>query len=180
MKKINKLARVLSKVIEVLHWFGAVVMGLLLGTALWKEEFVQELWKEGNIADMEIYGLSIAGAEDGYPGRWSIVLGIAAGVVILALMAMVFRKVHLILKRSGQSTPFQPDIIRMLREIGVFYLLIPLIGLVVSILVCLMTGTNEMKVSVDLGNIMTGLLVLCLTQFFTHGAQLERDLDGLM
>lgn len=180
MKKINKLVLVLSKVIEVLHWFAVAAMGLLLGGALFRPELAEELWKEGRIADAEVYGFSMAGAGKGYPGLWPVVLGIAAGVVILSLMAMVFRNAHLILKKSGQSTPFQPDIIRMLREIGIFYLSIPLIGLAISTLVRLLAGVDGVELSVDLGSAMTGLLVLCLTQFFAHGMELERDLDGLM
>ena len=44
-----------------------------------------------------------------------------------ALMAMVFRNVYLIFKTaegktwfSKGATPFQPDIVRMVREIGIF------------------------------------------------------------
>ena len=180
MKKINKLALVMSKIIEMLHWFAAAVMVLLLGTALFKPEMAEELWRKGHIADAEVYGFSMAGAGEGYPGLWPVLLGVAAGAVILSLMAMVFRNAHLILKKSGQSTPFQPDIIRMLREIGTFYLSIPLIGLAVSTLIRLIAGVDGVELSVDLGGIMTGLLVLCLTQFFSHGMDLERDLDGLM
>lgn len=180
MKKINKLTLVMSKVIEVLHWFAVAAMGLLLGGALFKPELTEELWKGGYLTNADVYSLSMFGAGEGYPGPWVVILGIAAGVVILSLMAMVFRNTHLILKKTGQSTPFQPDIIRMLREIGIFYLSIPLIGLAVSTLIRLITGVNGVELSVDLGSIMTGLLVLCLTQFFVHGAELEQDLDGLM
>lgn len=180
MKKINKLALVMSKVIEVLHWFAVAAMGLLLGTALFRPEAAEELWKEGYITNAEVYSFSMSGAGEGYPGRWAVILGIAAGVVILSLMAMVFRNAHLILKKSGQSTPFQPDIIRMLHEIGIFYLSVPLIGLAASPLIRLLAGVDGVELSVDLGGLMTGLLVLCLTQFFAHGMELERDLDGLM
>ena len=32
----------------------------------------------------------------------------------------------------------------------------------------------------DVAGIFMGIIVLCLTQFFVHGAELENDVDGLL
>jgi len=37
-----------------------------------------------------------------------------------------------------------------------------------------------MEISVDLEGFVWGLLVLCLTQYFAHGAQLENEVEGLL
>ena len=40
---------------------------------------------------------------------------------------------------------------------------------------------NEKEViSIDMGGIFMGIIVLCLTQYFVHGADLEKDVDGLL
>lgn len=181
MKKINKLALVLTKVVEVLHWISSAVMWLMAGASLFKGELVEKLWEEAHLTNQTVYGFSMAGSEGGgCPEMWVCALSFAAAAVIFSLMAMVFRNAHLILKRSGRSTPFQPDNVRMLREIGIFYLSIPLIGLTVTTLIRLAAGADALEMSVDVGGLATGILILCLSQFFAHGLELEQDLDGLM
>ena len=34
--------------------------------------------------------------------------------------------------------------------------------------------------SMDMNGVFMGIVVLCLTQFFVHGAELEKDVDGLL
>ena len=70
--------------------------------------------------------------------------GIGA-VIILSLMAMVFRNLYLIIKRSETGTPFQPDNIRMLREIGIFAIAIPIVGLIMSIVCRLVLGVDAVE-----------------------------------
>jgi hypothetical protein len=36
------------------------------------------------------------------------------------------------------------------------------------------------ETSVNMSGIFMGIIVLCLTQFFVHGAELEKDVDGLL
>ena len=78
------------------------------------------------------------------------------------------------------GTPFQADNIRMMREIGIFSVAVPVIGLVMSVVVRLVTGVETAETSVDMGGVFAGIVVLCLTQYFVHGAELENDVDGLL
>ena len=105
--------------------------------------------------------------------------GIGA-VIILSLMAMVFRNLNLIIKKSEGSTPFQADNIRMLKEIGIFSFSIPLVGLIMSIICRLILGVDAVETSINFYGFFMGIVVLCLTQFFIHGAELEKDVDGLL
>ena len=102
------------------------------------------------------------------------------GIIILAVMAMVFRNLHLIFKKSENGTPFQKDNIRMMKEIGIFSIAVPVIGFIMSIIVRLVTGVETAEISIDMGGIFMGIIVLCLTQYFVHGANLEKDVDGLL
>lgn len=98
----------------------------------------------------------------------------------MSLMAMVFRNLYLIIKKSEGSTPFQKDNIRMLREIGIFSMVIPAVGLIMSTIIRLAAGVDAVEVSMHMDGFMMGIIVLCLTQFFAHGAELEKDVDGLL
>ena len=101
-------------------------------------------------------------------------------IIILAVMAMVFRNLYLIFKKSENGTPFQKDNIRMMKEIGIFSIAVPVIGFIMSIIVRLVTGVETAEISIDMGGIFMGIIVLCLTQYFIHGANLEKDVDGLL
>ena len=68
----------------------------------------------------------------------------------------------------------------MMREIGYFSIAVPVIGFIMSIVVRLVTGVEAAEISIDTAGIFMGIIVLCLTQFFVHGAELEEDVDGLL
>ena len=102
------------------------------------------------------------------------------GVILLSLMAMVFRNLHLIIKKSESSTPFQKDNVRMLNEIGYFSIAIPIVGLTFGIIARLILGVDAVEISNNLDGFIMGIIVLCLTSFFAHGVELENDVDGLV
>ena len=95
-------------------------------------------------------------------------------------MAMVFRNLYLIIKKSEGTTPFQKDNVRMLREIGIFTIAIPVIGFVMSVIARLAIGYEVAEISNSMDGFIMGIIVLCLTQFFAHGVELENDVDGLL
>ena len=68
----------------------------------------------------------------------------------------------------------------MMREIGIFSIAVPVIGLFMSFIVRLIIGVDAVESSKDMNGVFMGIIVLCLTQFFVHGAELEKDVDGLL
>ena len=107
-------------------------------------------------------------------------------LIMMAMMAMICRNIYLIFKTSegktsfskGQ-TPFQPDNIRMVREIGIFLIAIPVVGLIMDIIAHIALGP-EIECSMDLHFIIVGLVAICLSRFFTYGMELQEDVDGLV
>ena len=104
-------------------------------------------------------------------------------------MAMICRNIYLIFKTangetkfSQGKTPFQPDIVRMIREIGIFSIAIPIVEIIMSIVGSLVLGPlgAEFDFSVNLVSVFFGLVVLCLSQFFAYGVQLQKETDGLV
>ncbi len=185
MKGIITVGKIVTKILEVFHWVGAALMtaATVCSAAApnWVKYFVGFDAKECCGANLEVYGFEVnAPVVNGNADMTSFMLFGIGATVILAVMAMVFRNLHLIFKKSENGTPFQKDNIRMMKEIGIFTIAVPVIGLIMSIIVRLVTGIETAEISIDLGGIFMGIIVLCLTQYFVHGAELEKDVDGLL
>ena len=185
MKVINKLGKIIAKILEIFHWVAVVLMIAAticsLAAPNWVNYFVGFDAKECCGANLEVYGFEVnAPVINGNINMTSfLIFGIGA-VIILVVMAMVFRNLHLVFKKSENATPFQKDNIRMMREIGIFAIAVPVIGFIMSTIVRLVTGVETAEISIDTAGIFMGIIVLCLTQFFVHGAELEKDVDGLL
>ena len=185
MKGINKLGKVVAKILEVFHWVGAALMlsATVCSVAApnWVKYFVGFDAKDCCGANLTVYGFEVnAPVVNGKVDMTSFfIFGIGA-VIILAVMAMIFRNLHLIFRKSENSTPFQKDNIRMMKEIGFFAISLPVIGFIMSIIIRLITGVETAEISIDMGGIFMGIIVLCITQFFVHGVELEKDVDGLL
>ncbi len=184
MRTISRITRIVSKILEVTHWVGTVLMAAIAVCAAAAPQGLKYLMDvEGLRAEQEVaaYGFEInmRGAA-GEINMTTLCLFAVAGVLIFSLMAMVFRNLYLIIKKSEGASPFQKDNIRMLREIGIFSVAVPVIELVMSGIIRLAVGVEGLETSVSMNGIFMALLVLCLTEFFAYGAQLEKDMDGLL
>lgn len=182
MKKLDTVTRILAKLVEVGHWIAAVSMVVVLVLSLLTgAEVVQNVSLADFGASLTTYGFDVAVINSaGQVDLAALRLFCVGSAVILSLMAMVFRNVHLIMKRSENHTPFQPDNVRMVREIGIFLIAVPLTGLLFNILLRLILGVDAVETSEDLSSLLVGLVVLCLSRIFARGMELEKDVDGLL
>ena len=105
----------------------------------------------------------------------------------LALMAMCARNIHLIFKTSAGKTwfsrgetPFQPDNVRMVREIGIFMIAIPAVQFILSVVARVALGPDMVESGIGMEKLFTGLVILALSQYFAYGMQLQNDVDGLL
>lgn len=185
MKGIHKAATIVTKILEVFHWVGTALMAAAtvcsLAAPQWVGYFVGIEARECCGAELAVYGFEVhAPVTAGNVDMTTFFLFGIGATVILALMAMVFRNLNLIFKKSENATPFQKDNIRMLKEIGIFSIAVPVVGFVMSSLTRLVIGVDAAEISVSQSGIFMGIIVLCLTRFFIHGAELEQDVDGLL
>ena len=182
MKKLDTVTRILAKLVEVGHWIAAVSMVVVLVLSLLMgAEVVQNVSLADFGASLTTYGFDVAVINSaGQVDLAALRLFCVGSAVVLSLMAMVFRNVHLIMKRSENHTPFQPDNVRMVREIGIFLIAVPLTGLLFNILLRLILGVDAVETSEDLSSLLVGLVVLCLSRIFARGMELEKDVDGLL
>lgn len=191
MKGINKIALVISKVLEILHWIADALMVAVLICSVAAKDWLEALLAKGVSefgTSLSTYGFELMVVNtDGSVNMTAITLFSLGAIIILGLMAMVFRNVYLIIQTaegktwfSSGSTPFQKDIIRMVREIGIFSIAVPVSALIISIIARLVLGAETVETSVNVEGFITGILILCLTQIFTYGMQLQNDVDGLL
>lgn len=184
MKGINAAAKVAMKILEVGHW---VAVGLMALAAVFSAaapdllRFVMDTQALKENSEISAYGFEVTAANASGGINYTTILLFAIGAtVIFTLMALVFRNLYLIIKKSENSTPFQKDNIRMLKQIGIFSILVPIIGLVMSIIIRLVVGVDAVEISMDQSGVIMGIVVLCLTEYFIHGAELEKDVEGLL
>lgn len=184
MNKIPSITKVLAKIVEVFHWVGVALMAAATVCSVAAPQFVRlfvGLDTAGRgWADMDVYGVNItAPCVDGMVDSTVFLIFGISGIIVLGLMAMVFRNLYLILKRSENSTPFQKDNVRMLREMGIFCISVPIVGLVMSGVARLVLG-DAIETSFNMAGFFLGFAMLTLTQVFSRGIELERDVDGLV
>lgn len=185
MNRINKAGKIITKILEVFHWVGTALMAAATVCALaapeWVGYFVGFDAKECCGANLTVYGFEVnAPVVNGNVDMTTFFLFGIGAAIILALMAMVFRNLHLIFRKSENTTPFQKDNIRMMKEIGIFSIAVPVVGFVMSLVIRLVIGAEAAEIRVSQSGIFMGIIVLCLTQYFIHGAELENDVDGLL
>lgn len=190
MKLFDRVALVASKFLEVLHWAGTGLALALLAGSLAAGDRLGGVMERmlGAGAEVSVYGFSlkVIGADGGAIPGAATLLAVAAAL-IFALMAMVFRNVWLSLRTmegktwfaKGQ-TPFQEDVVRMVREIGIFLIAIPVVAALGCVAGRLALGPEGIEASVGFGDLVTGVLVLCLSQVFAYGQGLQADVDGLL
>lgn len=176
MKKISKVTMVVSKIMEVCHFVGVLVMAALLVCSFVIRDAVAEDIANGSLT-VDVYSIMNSSGE---VSMAALRVSMVGGMVVLALMGMVFRNVYLIVKKSKDSTPFCRENVRMLKEIGIFSMAVPVLGLIMSVVTTLICGVDKVEISIDMTGFVMGILVFCLMQFFAHGAELEEEVDGLV
>ena len=184
MKGLNKAATIITKILEVFHWVGTALMAAATICSVAAPQLLKYLVnidaKECCGAELSIYGFEVhAPVVNGSVDMTIFLLFGIGATIIFVLMALVFRNVYLVFKKSENATPFQKENVCCLRKIGIFSIAVPVVGFVMSIIVRLVAG-DVVEVSVGQSGIFMGIVVLCLTQYFSYGAALEEDVDGLV
>lgn len=186
---LPRLTLAIAKIAEVVHWGLAGVM--LIGTfvtVFWPAQIAQ--WAKTSILNggtsLSCYGYEVAVVNaEGALNPGMVICFTVGSAVVLSLMAMIFRNVYLILKTAkGKTwfakgdTPFQKDIVRMFREIGIFFIAVSVMSLISEIIVNIVGG--ELTAGLNYMSCFMGLVFICISQFFSYGTRLEKDLDGLV
>ena len=182
--KLRNVTAVLAKIIEVVSWAGAVLMVVSTFVLGFTADDIQQAYANGFINTDNIKVEPSAG----FTADWllqTVIDGKAAVsfvpfIVILVISALIFRNVYLIFKKTNTASPFAEENIKKIRNIGILTIALPISKIIMSILCQVLTHSTNYMLSVELSEIVIGLVALCLTQYFAYGAQLEKDVDGLL
>lgn len=184
-KTFTKFATILSRILEIAYFAAMICVAVMLVLVLVNPALPGRLGPLEELASRG-FTLVISDAQGNLlPGALPVFLTDCA--LSLGLMAMVFRNVNLILRTSqGQTkfsqgkTPFQKDNVRMLREIGFFFGGIVVVQWIFCGIAMLVLGPENAEVSAGMGDLVTCILMLCLSQCFALGARMQQDVDGLV
>lgn len=177
--KLLKLGKFATRIIEIVCWMG-VAITLICAIAC----LIDLGWADRHlIADNGIIfnGVTISTTDGAHqfalPALLTAMLG---GGIICAMMAMMFRYLHQVLASSLTASPFQPANVKRIERIGWLAIAVPVVSFLLTLLCKFMVGNEYVEVSFGLTDLVMGILVLCLSQFFAHGVKLENDVDGLV
>ena len=109
-----------------------------------REEFGAIMLKsitEGGVT-LTSYGLEVNFlTQTGDINMIAVTLFFLGGIIGFVLMAMIFRNINLIMKtingknkHTTSTSPFQECVIRMVKEIGIFSIAIPVVGFLISVI----------------------------------------------
>lgn len=185
---MKKFVTIMAKCLEVFFLgFAAVALGFAIASGIAPEK-VYSLLKCGLDSNiMTVLGFAVQIADEADMAlKLPMILLFAFSVPATLNLVMIFRNVFLIYrtadgktKFSKGKTPFQKDIVRMVREIGIFSIGIPVIHFIGSTVIALCTR-NTIEVSAPLTGIIFGIVVLSISEFFAYGMKLEEDVEGLV
>lgn len=190
MKKLNRAVIIIAKIVEVFMWVGcglSVVITIL--AAIGKSDLIRFFTDAVPGTELLISGDFVLRAlsAEGQPVMAAFVIFFITMALALALMAMCARNIHLIFKTSAGKTwfsrgetPFQPDNVRMVREIGIFMIAIPVVQFIMSVVARVALGPDMVESGIGMEKVFTGLVVLALSRYFAYGMQLQNDVDGLL
>lgn len=189
MKGINKATIIIAKVLEVGYWIATVGMVILLiysiGFKGQLSNFVADIKDSGTEISASGYEMMII-EENGNINTKAVTVFAIDGIIASALMAMIFRNVFLIVKTTDGQTkfskgnsPFQKDVIRMIREIGIFFIALSAVSIIMSIVATIVLK-NDIETSARLDHVVIGLMMICLSNYFAYGSELQKDVDGLL
>ena len=184
MKGLNKAAVIITKVIEIVHW---VATGLVAAAGICAAVAPKYLGMfmdvESLIADPEMstYGFEVSLANtDGQLNMLAFVLYSIAATAIMVIMALIFRNLHVIFENAGKSVYFSDENINRVKRIGILSIVIPVIGFIMGTVISLAVGIDAVETSNSMDGLFMGIIILCLTLFLARGAELEKDVDGLV
>ncbi len=177
-------AKVAMKILEVGHWVATALMTLTavfaaLAPSLLK--YVISIDAAGEGPRLSAYGLEI-NVSNGAGGVDNTVLCLFAvgSVLLFTVVALIFRNLYNIIKDSEKTTPFSDLNVKRLKRISTLALLVPVISFIMTVIINLVFGDGAADIHMDQSGAVLAVIIMCLAEYFARGAELEKDVDGLV
>lgn len=172
--KLLKAGKVITIVMEII-----AIIGAALSLGMMVVAFVNPQWLLEN-GTFRVNGLDITKPLHLIENP-SLPMAIVflTGAVAMGITALMVHRMHGIIVETMAGKPFQPCTVKWMKQIGYCAVAGPLVGAVMSI-VAMLINVDGLHATLDLSGLLTGVLVLCLTQVFAYGLELQKDVDGLL
>lgn len=182
-EKLNQVAGTIALIFEILYWGMAAMHILYLISFLYNPALVESFW-DPTSGMLERLGYSVQGLSD-VTGPFVIMM--LRSSFSLGTLALVARNIHLIFQiTAGKTrdsigpTPFQPANVKRIRQIGLLALICPFGCFLIDCCVGFLYGADVVVPAISPEYLFLGILILCLSQFFAYGVELQTDVDGLL
>ncbi len=178
--KVRNITAALAKFMEVIAFVGdgLLVIGLVAVLALsgevkrgFVEGFNDQSLKLSTFGD----GISNITVDNVTPILSAV--GIA-GLIILTLSALLFRNIYRLFRQTNSASPFFEANVKLVKQIGFFAVAIPVCKCICNLVMGVIV--ENVSLGFELSELLFGLVILCLAQYFAYGASLEKDVDGLL
>ncbi len=183
MKKLEKFVIGATKFVEVMEWIGAVSCVVLFVFSFITPQIMKEsvfTAETIDTFDLGFFKVAFDNPEThamGIGRLYFIIMGL-----ITPLYALVFRSIHKIFTdifKNG-NTPFSDENVKHVKNIGMYIVCMPIIGLIASIVGQIVFMDLDCSITVELGSVFMGLIIICLSRIFAYGVSLQKDSDGLI
>lgn len=177
--KLRDFTAVLAKIMEIIAFVGCAISIIgALAIALFREPIVNFYASSGALgSELSVSGVNIQTVTEKnfIP---TIIIALITATIILALAAIMFRNINLIFRKTNTDSPFAQANVKLIKQIGIAALSIPAVKIIANIIFGLFI--HNMMIEAELSELLFGLVILCLAQYFAYGASLEKDVDGLL
>lgn len=187
MKIINNIVTVLVKLMEIGYWIGtaaSTVFFFISLTGVKSHNFFNFLTFKQDGLSANGLNFIFKNASSDYVAAYPIFF--LTNVVVCILFAWIFRCINLTFataqgktKYSEGETFFQQANVKFIRYIGLFSIGIILVEFVMMLITKFIYGT-DITVFINYTPINMGVIILCLSQFFSQAVELQKDVDGLL
>ena len=188
-KPFDRAVAALSRIFEIgLFAVSAIITILAILTLVMSERLIEFVQSQPASYSTYLLGLNvtISGENSALIPKALFIMLLAAAVTGI-LTALIFRNVNLILRTamgktqfSIGATPFQPAIVRLIKEIGILSIIISVVYCVSYGLEKALCGNLISGMAIPFSPAAFGVIILCLSRVFAYGVELEQDVDGLV
>ena len=175
--KLRNFTAVFAKVMEVIAWVGtgAIVLSGIAIAAL--KDQILKAYTEASSFQFTTTGIN-PGTIDVNTFFPVMIALLIYGLVVGVLLIIMFRNVNLIFKTTNTASPFDISNVSRIKNIGYIALALPVCKIIANIALGFIS--KDFTIGVEASEVLFGLIILCLAQYFAYGASLEKDVEGLL
>lgn len=185
---MKKIIPVMAKFLEIFFLIFAAAAVFFTVMSAVNPDWVYSILKVGlDSPEMNVLGFGVHIADyEGNIFKAPMIILFAVSIPVSLCMTMIFRNIYLIYKTaagktwfSKGETPFQKDIVRMVREIGIFSVMMPVLQFIGTAIIKLISR-GAVETHVLLTGLIFGIVIVSISEFFAYGMKLEEDVEGLV